>query len=94
MLSYDTRSILRDFFLEVAVHERQIEVLRQILAELPEFEPYAAFRRLDRLRKGFITANEIREFLAKNRIQHTEEECELFVMRYDENNDSKLRYSE
>ncbi len=94
MLSFDSRSILRDLLLEVAVHERQIEVLRQILAELSEFEPYAAFRRLDRLRRGFVTATEICEFVLKNGIHHTEEECELFVIRYDQNNDGKLQYSE
>eukprot|EP00331_Platyophrya_macrostoma_P021349 CAMPEP_0176446816 /NCGR_PEP_ID=MMETSP0127-20121128/24576_1 /TAXON_ID=938130 /ORGANISM="Platyophrya macrostoma, Strain WH" /LENGTH=546 /DNA_ID=CAMNT_0017832973 /DNA_START=42 /DNA_END=1682 /DNA_ORIENTATION=- len=94
MLASDTRSILQDLLHDIAGHERQIEVLRQILCEQPDFESYATFRRIDRLRRGFITAADITEFLLSNGIHHSEEECELLINHYDRDCDGRLQYSE
>ncbi len=94
MLSFETRTILQDLLLEIAAHERQIEVLRQILCEQPDFESYATFRRIDRLRRGFITASDLTEFLLSNGIHHSEEECELLINHYDRDLDGRLQYSE
>ena len=94
MLSFETRVILQDLLLEIAVHERQIEVLRQILCEQPDFETYATFRRIDRLRRGFITATDLMEFLLGNGVHQTEEECELLINHYDRDCDGRLQYSE
>lgn len=94
MLSFESRQMLRELLLEIAVHEQQIEILRQALAEIPDFEPYAAFRRIDRSRRGSVTAADIHEFLKQNGIKNTEEECELFINHYDRDNDGRLQFTE
>lgn len=43
----------------MAEEEIGIEKIRQILASLKEFEPYAAFQRIDRDAKGTITSKKI-----------------------------------
>mgnify|MGYP000503844184 CR=1 FL=1 len=63
MLGLETQYLLRDFLQTVADHELEIERQRQILGELVEFEPYAAFCRLNRYQDKRITADEIFRFL-------------------------------
>jgi len=65
-----------------------------VLCEQPEFEPYAAYRRIDRTRKGFITSTDIHEFLFSNDFHFTEEECCYYINHYDRDGDKKLIYSE
>lgn len=48
MLSSETSTIICDFLISLARTEKKLEVIRQLLAEENEFEPYAAFRRIDR----------------------------------------------
>ena len=37
-----------DFFINLARAEKKLEVIRQLLAEEPEFEAYAVYKRIDR----------------------------------------------
>jgi hypothetical protein len=50
------KSKLAELFLLIAEEEQHIERRRQRLAALPDFEPYSAYSRLDRLNRGFITS--------------------------------------
>ena len=59
MISYDTKLKLKDLFVCYADDELAIEKLRQVLSSIKEFEPYAAFKRIDRDDTGFITAKKI-----------------------------------
>ena len=59
MISYDTKLKLKDLLVTYADDELSIEKLRQVLASIKEFEPYAAFKRIDRDDTGFITAKKI-----------------------------------
>jgi len=63
LLSSMTKSKLGELFLCVADSEVAIERQRQILASLPDFQPYAAFTRLDRDRKEGISAKDIAYFI-------------------------------
>jgi len=94
MLTYETRLILRRLLLEIAAHEAQLEILRQILCEQPAFESYAAFRRIDRNRRTYLAAYDLVEFLADNGFQYSEEDCQLFIKHYDHDDDQRLQYSE
>jgi hypothetical protein len=47
-LSYDTKLKIKDLFLCYAEDEIALEKLRQVLCSMKEFEPYAAFKRIDR----------------------------------------------
>jgi len=94
MLSYQSRQLLKDLLGQIGNQEKQLEVVRQVLCEQPEFEPYAAYRRIDRTRKGFITSTDIHEFLFSNDFHFTEEECCYYINHYDRDGDKKLIYSE
>ncbi len=63
MLSPETENRLCILVKAIADNERELEMSRQILAEKPQFEPYAAFMRLDRYRKDNVSANDIKDFL-------------------------------
>jgi len=94
MLSHHSRELLKELLTQIGLQEKQLEVVRQVLCEQPEFEPYAAYRRIDRTRKGFITSTDIHEFLFSNDFHFTEEECCFYINHYDRDGDKKLVYSE
>ena len=59
MISYDTKLKLKELFLCLAEEEIAMEKLRQILSSIKDFEPYAAFKRIDREGTGFITGKKL-----------------------------------
>ena len=63
MLGLETQYCLRDLLRNIAERELDIERNRQILGEILEFEPYAAFCRVNRHEDKKITADEIYSFL-------------------------------
>lgn len=63
MLGIDTQYKLKEFFQTIAEQELSVERQRQLLATLPDFEPYAAFQRVNRNGDDIITALEIYSFL-------------------------------
>ncbi len=42
---------------------QRISLIKEVLVELPSFDPYNAFRMLDRDHKGWVGATDLREFL-------------------------------
>ena len=94
MLSYETRNRLADTLLGISDGERQIEIVRQILCEQVDFEPYAAFKRIDRPRKGALDALDVVRFLEDNKVHYSENNCQAFIRRYDADNDGLLTYNE
>ena len=63
MLGYQTELKLANLFKSIADGEKQIEVTRQVLAEQNQFEPYTAFKRIDRLSHGDLSVYDIHRFL-------------------------------
>ena len=63
MLSIETKQKLKDLFLCFAEGEIGIEKIRQILAAIKEFEPYSAFKRIDRESSGYITSKKKLEIM-------------------------------
>ena len=63
MLGLETQHKLKEYFQTVAEQELQVERQRQLLATLSEFEPYAAFQRINRNGDDIISALEIYNFL-------------------------------
>ena len=63
MLGIETQYKLKEFFQAVAESELQVERQRQLLATIPDFEPYAAFQRVNRNGDEVVTALEIYSFL-------------------------------
>jgi len=57
----DINSKLVRIILAVAKEEKSAEVTRQVIAQQPKFEPYAAFQRI--AQDGFITKEGLKKFL-------------------------------
>lgn len=63
MLSITTESFLADLICAIAENERELEKRRQTLADDPSFAPSSCFLRLDRLSVGYLTPQDIKDFL-------------------------------
>lgn len=67
---------------------------RQVLAEQPDFEPYTAFKRIDRDANSAISTWEVIDFLRDNELVVLERDIQALFKVYDTNRDSRLNYSE
>ena len=94
MLSIPTKRLLCELLIEIGDEEQNLEVLRQILCEQINFEPYVAFKRIDFKRKSYINSIDIKEFLSINGINQSEKSCQYYISHYDTNKDGKLIYPE
>ena len=63
MMSKETEARVARVIMTIAQEEKAIEVVRQVLAEQSQFEPYAAFQRLDRQYHGYITSSDLKRYL-------------------------------
>lgn len=68
--------------------------MRQVLAEQRAFEPYTAFRRIDRNRNGFLTITDLEKFLLENDIVLTYRDLFAIHKNFDINGDGRINYSE
>lgn len=85
---------LADLLLAIGESERQVELMRQILGEQPDFEPYAAYTRLDENRKGKVDEVDLLYFLEGNGIPVEQAETRAVFHKYDLDEDGLLSYNE
>lgn len=90
LLRLETERRLAEFFSQVAQGERDIENARITLSENRDFDPYSAFKALDRFGNGWLNYLDIKAFLEKNRIFAGTEEIDLLVKQYDSDTDRRL----
>jgi len=84
-----------EILIALARSEKQLEILRQTLCELPNFEPYAAFRHLDIQHKNFLQTPDFQEFFSKNQANFDDNSIEeILIKHYDYDHDGKLCYAE
>lgn len=94
-LSYETKLKFKDLFVCLAQEEVKIEKLRQVLASIPDFEPYAAFKRIDRVSTGSLTPKSICRYLRENGYRELEkEDIQCMVRYFDSDDDMKLSFHE
>ncbi len=60
--SLTTKKRLARILMHVGEQECALELARQALCNCEQFEPYAAFKRIDRNGQGYVTAYDIEEF--------------------------------
>ncbi len=95
MLGIETQYKLRDFFKAVAEEELIVERQRQHLAAVSDFEPYAAFKRVNRSGDEKVTALEIYYFLRDNGVNYcTLVDCGFLLKYFDTDMDGALNYTE
>jgi hypothetical protein len=63
MLSIETEARVGKLLLTLAEGEKSVEVARQVLSDQREFDPYLAFKRLDRENNNSINEFNIVDFL-------------------------------
>ena len=74
--------------------EKEIENAKISLAQRPDFNLFDAFRIFDVDAKGYITYTDLKEGLNAIGVFPSHEELDLYIKRYDKNNDKRIRFSE
>lgn len=87
------RTKLAALMINVAEEEQNIERVRQSLASNVDFEPYAAFSRIDRENNGFICGKEIKDFLIENGYHHLLESETNYIVKYFDSCPSEHAYN-
>ena len=59
MFGHESKLKIKEVLVYVAEQEIAIERLRQIVSAMRDFEPYTAFKRIDRRNTGYIDADSI-----------------------------------
>ena len=94
MLSVETELILANIFLALAEGEKSIDINRQILVEIDDFDPYQIFSYLDIQQKNHINCSDLLNFLQERGINSNELEIKLSILFYDRDFDGVLSYAE
>ncbi len=74
--------------------EKELDNAKISLAQRHDFNLYDAFRIFDIDSRGYISYSDIKASLNDIGVFPTVEDVELFIKRYDKNNDRVLRFSE
>ena len=93
MLGLQTELKLAHLLKTIADAEKQVEIVRQVLAEQLDFEPYTAFKRIDTLGLGYLRVADLHDFLRDNNIVATERNVLHLFQLYGTNGDQRLTYS-
>ncbi|OMJ80663.1 hypothetical protein SteCoe_19042 [Stentor coeruleus] len=93
-LTIETEKKLADTIASIAEGEKEIEIARISLTENRDFEPFSAFKSLDRLGIGFISYMDLQDFLNRNRIPFISQELSSLIKQYDSDSDGRLVLSE
>ena len=95
VLSHEDQLLLKQALLTFSKGERSIEKQRQTVAAIREFEPHAAFQRLNRGQDGHISSMEILMFLRSNNVEDaTEADTAYIVKFFDSDGDGVLDYED
>ena len=87
MLSIETEVKLANIFLTLSEGEKSIDINRQILIELDDFDPYQIFCFLDTQQKNNINSSDLINFLEERGIYTNELEMKLIILFYDRDYD-------
>jgi len=74
--------------------EKELENAKVRLAMQPDFNLYDAFKIFDTLGLGYVTLNDLKLGLSEIGVYATYDELDLFIKRYDNNKDGRLRFNE
>lgn len=92
MLSLQTELKLAHLLKSIADTEKQVEIIRQVLAEQKDFEPYTAFKRIDEFGLGYIQPADLHQFLKDNDIVVSERDILYLFSLFDTDRDGRMTY--
>ena len=93
-LCVETELKICNFLMEINKFEKSIEISRQNLNNVNNFEPYIIFKNIDYDSKNEISSNNLKYFLELNSIFSTLLECQNVINLFDKNNNNSLNYPE
>ena len=94
MLSIETETKLAEIFLTLAEGEKTIDINRQILIELEDFDPLKIFNYLDSNQKNYLNCADLLNYFKEREINTNEIEITLIILFYDRDYDGVLSYPE
>ena len=94
MCSPETEKKLAKILMILAEGERSIEISRQVLSDLKEFDSFQIFKNIDIEDNNKIDCYSIINYLRTKGIYCTEEEACLIILFYDQDYDNALSYPE
>ena len=94
MLSIETETKLAEIFLTLAEGEKTIDINRQILIELEDFDPLKIFNYLDSNQKNYLNCADLLNYFTEREINTNEIEITLIILFYDRDYDGVLSYPE
>ena len=94
MLSIETETKLAEIFLTLAEGEKTIDINRQILIELEDFDPLKIFNYLDSNQKNYLNCADLLNYFTERGINTNEIEITLIILFYDRDYDGVLSYPE
>lgn len=78
-----------------AEQEIKIEKMRQILCSMHDFEPYTAFKRLDRYYQSFLDKRSLCKFLQENGFRELEQtDLTLMINYFDQTGSGRLNFTD
>ena len=92
--SIETEKRLSKLMMQLAEGERTIEISRQVLSDLYDFDAYQIFKNLDIEGKNRIDSINIIDYLKNKGIYASSEEAKLIIIFYDQDFDGVLTYPE
>jgi len=94
MLSTETEAKIAKLFMVLAEGENNSEIIRQVISEQPNFDPYLLFKKIDKGQKNFIDEYDFVDYLKEHSVNCTPCEAILIIAFYDTNNNGTLNYFE
>ena len=94
LTSIETEKRLSKLMMQLAEGERTIEISRQVLSDLYDFDAYQIFKNLDVEGKNRIDSINIIDYLKNKGIYASSEEAKLIILFYDQDFDGVLTYPE
>ena len=94
MIGLQTEQKLAHLLKTISDSEKEVEIVRQLLAEQRDFEPYTAFKRIDSLCLGYIRPEDLYRFLKENGITTSEKDIDYLFRLLDGAGSQRLSYSD
>lgn len=93
MFGHESKLKVKEVLVYVAEQEIAVERLRQILSAMRDFEPYTAFKRMDRRNTGYIDPESLTQFERENGYRELEPaDFKQMIKYFDLDGDGLLNY--
>jgi Ca2+-binding EF-hand superfamily protein len=90
----ETRNTLKKFIRALCECEISVELIRQKISNKLQIKPEAAFKAVDKDDKGYLSVNDLREFIKSQNMYPIEKNLGLLFERFNKSEDGAISYEE